>query len=257
MRAEPFSDAELSTDGFLGGRVQIRQPIKGYRAGVDPVLLAASIPAKPGQSVLELGCGGAPALCCLGARVAGLTLTGLELQPGYADLARINLALNGLFGEVVLGDVQAPPAGLRALRFDHVMANPPYYSATGRRGAQTADRELALAGETPLQDWVATAARRVVPGGTVTFIQRADRLPELLTAFASCLGSLECLPLSARAGRAPGLVLMRGRKEGKAPFRLHAALHMHANDAHLRDGDDYTQRFSAVFRDGQALNFPA
>ena len=257
MRAEPFSDAELSTDAFLGGRVQLRQPINGYRAGVDPVILAASLPAKPGQSVLELGCGGAPGLCCLGARVPDLQLTGLEIQPGYAELARANLALNGLTGNVLIGDVESPPPALRALRFDHVMANPPYLRATGRRGSDAADRELALAGQTPLRDWVATAARRVKPGGTVTFIQRADRLPELMTAFEACMGSLECLPLSARAGRAPGLVLMRGRKDGKAPFRLHATLHMHANDVHMRDADDYAEYFSAVLRGGQALNFPA
>ncbi|MEM6466501.1 MAG: methyltransferase, partial [Pseudomonadota bacterium] len=47
--------SELRTDAYLGGRVQITQPAKGYRAGTDPVLLAAAVPALAGQTVLELG----------------------------------------------------------------------------------------------------------------------------------------------------------------------------------------------------------
>jgi tRNA1Val (adenine37-N6)-methyltransferase len=46
---------ETTFDAFLGGRITLEQPTKGYRAGVDPVLLAASVPARAGQSVLELG----------------------------------------------------------------------------------------------------------------------------------------------------------------------------------------------------------
>ena len=89
-----FSDSELSCNEFLGGRVRLWQPLSGYRAGVDPVLLAASVPATAGQTVLELGCGAGAAILCLAARVPGLHLTGVELQPAYADLARRNAAEN-------------------------------------------------------------------------------------------------------------------------------------------------------------------
>ena len=77
LRVEPFPDAALTRDAMLGGKVQIWQPREGYRAGTDPVLLAASVEARAGQSVLELGCGGGAALCCLGARVPGVRLAGL------------------------------------------------------------------------------------------------------------------------------------------------------------------------------------
>lgn len=79
---------DTTDNGFLGGRLQLLQPRRGYRAGLDPVLLAASVAARPGQAVLELGCGVGTALLCLGARVPGLSLTGVELQPDYAALAR-------------------------------------------------------------------------------------------------------------------------------------------------------------------------
>jgi hypothetical protein len=105
------SGAETTQDAFLGGRVQLLQPRKGYRAGLDPVLLAASVPAQAGDTVLELGCGVGAALFCLAARVPGLTLTGVELQADYADLARQNADLNGTGAEIVTaicGPARAP-----------------------------------------------------------------------------------------------------------------------------------------------------
>lgn len=242
---------------MLGGRVRLLQPRTGYRAGTDPVLLAASIAARPGQSVLELGCGAGPGLCCLGVRVPGLGLTGLELQPGYAALAQTNLGRNGLEGEILSGDLADPPAALKAKSFDHVLANPPYFEAGKRIGAGKADREIALAGETPLADWVICAAKRLRPRGYATFIQRAERLPDLLCAMQGRLGALELLPLLPRAGRAPRLILVRGRKDGRAPFRFHAGVVIHEGDTHVEPGNRYTARLQAVMMAGAALEFPA
>lgn len=257
LRTEPFAADDLSRDSFLGGRLHVLQPRAGYRAGIDPVLLAASIPARPGQSVLELGCGAGAALCCLGARVADVRLAGVELQPGYADLARRNLAENGLGGAVTVADLTALPADLKAQSFDHVMANPPYFLASERRASEDSGRETGLAGPTPLVDWVACAARRLRPGGTATLIQRAERLPELLAAVQGRLGSVELWPLAPRTGRAAHLVILRARKEGRAPFRMHAPLILHAGARHERDGEDYAQPVTDVLRHGKALPFPA
>jgi tRNA1(Val) A37 N6-methylase TrmN6 len=257
MRQEPFADAELSIDKLLGGRVMLHQPRDGYRAGTDPVLLAASVPARAGQSVLELGGGAAPARCCVGARVPGLRLFGIELQPGYADLARRNLAYNGQEAQIWQGDLSAPPADLKARSFDHVIANPPYFEADKRVAALDGGREIALAGETPLSLWVTLAAKRLRPKGYATFIQRAERLPELLAAMQGCLGSIELLPLVARAGRPPRLVLVRARKEGRGAFVFHAPAVIHAGQRHSEPANYYTDRFESVMRYGAALPFSA
>ncbi|MEF9604914.1 methyltransferase domain-containing protein, partial [Paracoccus sp. PXZ] len=112
---------ELREDGFLGDRLRIAQPARGYRAGADAVMLAAACPARAGESVLELGCGAGVAMLCLGARVPGLRLVGLELQPAYADLARRNAAANAIEAELHEGDLARMPAALRGQSFDHVI----------------------------------------------------------------------------------------------------------------------------------------
>ena len=48
---------EVSEDKLLGGRVRLRQPIRGYRVAIDSILLASAVPAKRGSRVLDLGAG--------------------------------------------------------------------------------------------------------------------------------------------------------------------------------------------------------
>ncbi len=252
-----FSDSDLTCNDFLGGRLRLLQPAKGYRAGVDPVLLAASVAAEPGDSVLELGCGAGQALLCLGARIKGLSLTGVELQGAYADLARRNAALNEQALEVFEADLSALPADLRQRQFAHVIANPPYYRAGAHSQAEDAGRRVALGENTPLQDWVSVAAKRLAPGGSLHMIQRADRLPDMLAACEGRLGSIEVLPLAPRQGRAAELVILRARKGGKAAFRLHAPLVLHEGARHERDGESYCAEISAVLRQGAPLPWPS
>lgn len=244
-------DEELSDDKFLCGRLRLLQPLKGYRAATDPVLLAAACPADPGQSVLDLGCGAGAAALCLGHRVPGLALAGLELQPAYADLARRNAARNGIPVEVHEGDLARMPRDLRR-DFDHVIANPPYYHAGGSP-SPVAARARAMQVDTPLSDWVAAATRRLRPGGWLTLICGADGLPEVLAALAPKLGSAAVLPLAPREGRAALRVIVQARKGGRAPFRLLAPFVIHAGAAHDGDRESYTPAANAVLRDGASL----
>ncbi|KPA21570.1 tRNA1(Val) (adenine(37)-N6)-methyltransferase [Shimia sp. SK013] len=245
----------VTENAFLGGQLSIIQPEKGYRAGVDPVLLAASLPAKSGQSVLELGCGVGTASFCLAARVPGLKLSAIEIQPDYAELARKNATRNGIEIDVFEGDLQVLPEPLRQIQFDHVIANPPYFDRAASTAAVDSGREVAMGEATPLAHWVMTAARRLRQGGYASFIHRTERLPDLLSAMSGRLGSIQVLPLQAREGREPGLVLVRGRKGGRADFRLHAPVLMHLGARHEADGDSYTPQIRAVLRDGAPLPF--
>jgi len=246
----------LTRDAFLGGKLHLWQPKTGYRAGVDPVLLAASVDAKPGQSVLDLGCGVGAAMLCLGARVSGVAPTGLELQPDYADLARRNSSETGIDAEVVTGDLADMPTNLRQRRFDHVIANPPYFDRNASTAANDTGRETALGEATPLADWVKVAAKRCAPQGYVHLIHRAERLPDLLAAMTGRLGSIEVLPLIARPGRTARLVLIRARMGGRADFQLHHGIILHDGAAHDGDRENYSKAITCVLRDGTALPFP-
>lgn len=246
-----ISGSELTQDAFLGGRVLAWQPKSGFRAGVDSVLIAAACAARAGETVLELGCGPGVAALCLQARVQPVRVTGLELQSSYAEIAR----RNGL--TVVEGDVAALPDDLRRLQFHHVFFNPPYFDPSQGQAAPDAARQIARAGQTPLAAWFAAAEKRLRPRGTLTVIQRTSRLPEMLSLIGPTLGSVEVLPVAPRRGHASHLALLRAQKDGRAPFRLHAPLILHAAAQHEGDHPDYTAQIAGILQNGDPLPFPA
>jgi len=251
-----WPDEALSRDDFLGGQLRLWQPKKGYRAGVDPVLLAASVPARAGDTVLDLGCGAGVAALCVARRVPGVKATGLEVQSAYAALARRNASENDLLLEVVEGDVAAMPDSVKHQQFSHVLANPPFFDRAASTKVSDLGREAGRGEATPLSHWIEAAAKRCAPKGTVTMIQRAERLPEMLSHAARHLGSLEVLPLIPRKGRAARLVLMRGRKSGRAAFRLHDGWILHEGDSHLGDRENYNAATTCILRLGHPLPFP-
>ena len=246
-----FAAEEQTQDLFLGGRLRLSQPRHGYRAAADPVLLAAACPAQAGQSVLELGCGVGVASFCLGWRVAGLHLHGLERQADYAELARHNAAVTGIGLNVQVGDLCAMPTTLRG-SFDHVIANPPYFAPADGTAARDAGREAAQREDTPLADWIIAARKRLHPGGWLTLIHLADRLPDVLRALDG-FGAIAVLPLIPRPGRAATRIILRARKGARSPFRLLAPLVLHDGPAHDGDRENYAPEVSAILRDGAAL----
>ncbi|PIE10275.1 MAG: methyltransferase [Rhodobacterales bacterium] len=243
----------MTHDAFLGGRLHLHQPARGFRGGIDAVLLAAACPARPGDHVLDLGCGVGTAALCLGVRVPGLRLAGVELQEDYAALARRNAHEAGQEMDVHCADLTRLPDALRARSFDHVIANPPYYERGKGSAAPDPGRDTALAGDTPLTAWCDAATRRLKPKGWLTMIQKADRLGDVLTAMDARLGSIMVQPLAPRTGQEAHLVIVRARKGGRAPLRLAAPIILHNGVSHPGDQDHYTSAISAVLRDAAAL----
>ena len=246
---------EAVENGFLDGKLRILQPVEGYRAATDPVLLAASVPVKSGQSVLDLGCGVGTAALCLGYRVAGIELHGLEKQAAYSVLARRNSDLNAIPMEVHDGDILQMPPDLKQRGFDVVLTNPPWHGDTafaspvpGRDVAnRMADMTLGL--------WITSAFTRLLPGGWFVMVQRAVWLPEILSALYTRAGDISVLPLQARPGRDAKRVIVKARKGTQGPFRIAAPLVLHDGLTHVEDGDDFSPIARAILRDGAGLDF--
>ena len=240
-----MSDA-VTHDRFLGGAVTVVQPAKGYRAGLDAVLLAASLSAKDGERLAEAGCGAGAALLCSAYRLAQCRFTGFERDGESARLAREGAAANHFLDcvEILGHDIAERPPELENA-FDQSFSNPPFFDpATVRAPAE--GRENAYLAQTPLKAWILFLHHVTKPGGRITLIHRAAALAELLELLAPRTGEIEVLPLRPAPGAPAHRVLIRARKGlRRGPLTLYDGLALHE-----ASGGPSTSRAEAALKGG-------
>jgi tRNA1(Val) A37 N6-methylase TrmN6 len=246
---------DVSEDAVLGGRLVLRQLRRGHRFGHDAILLAAVCPARPGDHVVDLGAGVGAAGLALAKRVAGIFVTLAEIDAELTALAQANAQRNGLADSVraVVLDATASgrafaKAGLEAGSAMHVLMNPPFHDQARQQASPDPRRALAhMAPGVILTAWVATAARLLRPGGTLTLIWRADGLLDVLVALANAFGGTAVLPVHGKPGRSAIRILVRTVKGSRAPLELLLGLTL--NDAYGHP----TREAQAILRDGAAV----
>jgi tRNA1(Val) A37 N6-methylase TrmN6 len=248
----PAGQSEVSEDAVLGGRLVLRQPLRGHRFGHDAILLAAAVSAAAGEQAIELGAGVGAAGLALAWRIGGLAVTLVEIDPMLSALGRDNAERNG-FGERVRAvclDVTAATAIFAAASVtpgaaDHVLMNPPFHPPQNpspdpsRRMAHVASRDT-------LAHWIGAALRLLRAAGTLTLIWRADGLGEVLAALSG-FGEIKIMPIHPKPGAAAIRVLVRASKDKSGPLALLPGIAL--TDA----GGKPSKQANAVLRDGAAI----
>jgi tRNA1(Val) A37 N6-methylase TrmN6 len=133
------------------------------------------------------------------------------------------------------------------------MMNPTYFDRKQGHAAKDAGRDIALAGDTPLSDWLDVGIKRLAPTGSLTIIQHFTRLPEVLEAVHGRLGSIIVRPISGHIDADPGLFLLQAKHSGRAAFRMARPLIMHGADASKGDVESYTAEVKAILRNGASF----
>ena len=241
----------LTEDEFIGGKVTVFQPAKGYRAGIDAVLLAATVEMKSGTKILDLGSGVGTAGLCLMGREPQAKVTALELQPVLFQIAQKNRDVNHLHDRwsLVNGDLLRLPDDLALGSFDQVICNPPFMPKGSSHASPDPIKLLANhEGEATLRDWMLAALKLVKQKGAVTIIHRADRLDEILSVFREKkAGAIEVCPLWPYEGQPAKRVIVRARRGISKPMMISAGHKLHKTDG------SYTDVIDGALRRGGAL----
>lgn len=225
MRQDDAAHSGYSHDGFLGEKLRLRQPRDGFRSGHDAVLLAASVNPRQGGHVAELGSGAGVAALCFLARRSDAHVTGIEFDSDLVALAQTNAAANNLGQRAQFrqGDIAGAFGDLHivANSFDDVMANPPFHEVgTVPDIAHDGKARAHIGAEGTLDNWVKCACALTRSGGHISFIHRADALDRLLTVMHKRLGDLHVLPIMPKPESAATRVLVRGKRDARAPVTL-------------------------------------
>ncbi len=226
----PVQRSDTTQDTVLGGRVTLVQPKHGYRAAIDPILLAASVPARSGELIVDAGCGVGTAGLCLAARTPGVRIVGLEKQIAYALLARRSVLMTKAVDRVaiVAGCISASPLSPGCA--DRVMTNPPFV-ARGRGRSPRVDRAVSMAeDELDLTAWIGAAHRLLKPRGWLTLIHRADRIDDILLALKPRFGAIAIQPIHSRTGQSARRVIVQARRDVKSPASIAPGFILHDAD---------------------------
>ncbi len=252
MSERSLNTENWTEDRILGGRLALRQSKDGYRAGMDAALLAAACDAKPGERVIEAGCGPGAALLAAALRREGSSFFGVERDPAALDLAKANIALNNLQARVdaVSGDIAHPFSRLKLKPLDAALANPPFFDDPSALRGPAPARKAAWIADQGLEAWTAFLLKSVREGGTITLIHRADRLGDLLALLDAKAGSFKVRPIHPFADAPAKRVILRAIKTGKAPLILLPPLILHE-----RGGAKHTQEAEAILRGEAALSW--
>ena len=252
--------AAVTVDRFLDGRVEALQPETGHhRAGLEAVLLAASLDARIAGTVVDLGAGVGVAGFCAAARCKRARVVLVERNPEAVACARAALLrpANAAFADrvrIVPVDIAAPEserieAGMGRGLAEHVLLNPPFYRpALGTQSPEPARADAHVLGAGGLDAWFRAAASVLKFRGDITVIYRADGLEVLLSAAGRRFGAFDILPVHPRADRPAHRILMRGVKGSRAGLRLLPALVLHAET-----GNEFNPGVDAILRAGRGL----
>jgi tRNA1(Val) A37 N6-methylase TrmN6 len=236
----------------LDKKVRLLQPEGGFRTSLDSVMVAAACPAKPGERILDLGCGVGGASFCLAHRVHNLFITGIDIQPQYIDLARQNALLSNdtTRCEFIVGEIGTFRFSSKDQRVDQVLCNPPFLEAGTYTPSPDQGRATALGHEgqeTILTDWIDCAFHALKNGGTLTMIHRADAVDKIVQGLGKRFGQTGIIPLYPREGQAAKRVIVRTKKDSHAPAIIHAGIILHNADG------SYTEAANKILRHGSAL----
>ncbi len=243
MTVSDTEEAAWREDRLLAGRLALRQPVRGHRAGTDAVLLAAAAPRDFEGLAVDVGSGVGAVGLALALQAPQAQVRLVEIDPEMAEAARHNVTLNGLSARVGLieADVLAPrnhraAAGIAGGDADLVLTNPPFAEEGSGRASPDAKRAKAhVMAQGGLDDWIKACADMLRPPGTLIAIHRADALPALLDAMDRRFGAIAVLPVYPRIGEPSVRILVRGVKGSRAPFSIMPGLILHEADGRFTE----------------------
>lgn len=240
-------------DGFLNGELKVYQLEGGYRAGHDAVILASSISAKEGDSCLELGIGSGVVSLCLAHRVKGIKIIGLENNNNMIEISNQSILLNHYEKVIkvldfdIEGDIKKIEK-IKSQSFDHVFANPPYFTENSSSVPDNENKKAANIGSKKTLDiWVRRALTFSKSGGKITFINHINNLPELLYLFDKKMGGIQVTPIFPKKNKSATRVIVSGIRDSNKSIQFNDGLIL--NDSKGQT----TKRVENILRNGDVL----
>lgn len=236
---------DYTNDYLLDKKIKIFQPVNGYRASTDAVLLSSLVRIKNGDGILDVGSGTGAVSLCLAHRLQNLNpqITGLEIQPELAELSNASAQANGFSACFLNCDIRQKVSGLNGGSFDHVITNPPYAEKdmpSPYAGKATAHNFS----DFTLTAWINFCLRMTKPQGYFYIINRAEAIDEILAALHKKTGNIQIIPVFSKPRQNAKRIMIIARKASRSPAVIHQGITIHTPDG------TYTSQAQNILRKG-------
>ncbi|MBQ8465869.1 MAG: methyltransferase [Alphaproteobacteria bacterium] len=237
-------------DYLLDKRVKIFQPVNGYRASTDAIMVSSLVhKIKENDKILDVGSGTGAISLCLAERfkTQNPQIIGLELQPELTALSNLSAQANHF--ENILHYFQChiknKPDFIKPCSFQHVISNPPYTDhdmpSPNASKAQAHNHT-----DFNLNEWIQFCIKMLAPQGMFYMINRAEAVDDILFAIHKKLGNIKIIPLFTKDLSKAKRVMIVAKKDSKAPTEILPAFIVHSDEG-------YTPKAFDILRSGKSF----
>ena len=222
---------DLTKNKILNGTVTLYQPKRGFRIGIDSVLLASSV--NKYTKCIEFGTGSGIILVYLSKKFPDSKILGIEKNIDLVNLAKKNLKENNITqnsAEVFQNDLDNN-FFLKKYNngYDRVIMNPPYFSPDkvllSKNSAKVSSRY-----EYDISKWFLAAYKKLKPRGYLNFVFRSESLDLILSILYPKWGEIKIYPLWPKKNIKSKLMIVQAKKDVKAGVQILPGLVLHNND---------------------------
>lgn len=251
--AKESVETSYSIDRFHNGSFEVAQPTSGgHRAGMDALLLAATLKDGASGLVADLGAGsGVAGFAALNLH-RELDLLAVELNETMFDMLSKTLsrALNARFAnrtttllaDVTLSGTDRLEQGFADNSVDHVIMNPPYNTYSYRPPAKAIKHDAHMLGEGGLDAWFRTAAAITRIGGSLNMIYRSEDIAAVIACSRGRYGGLQIIPIHSKKNENAKRILVCGIRGSKAPLTILPGFVVHNDDG------TFSEHADAIFK---------
>jgi tRNA1(Val) A37 N6-methylase TrmN6 len=231
---------DYSLDSFLGGKLIIKQPLKGFRAGLDSVLIASiiNLQNKNTSNILELGCGVGVAFLSLATRFKNLNITAVEINKLYSDFALYNIEINKQIidtNNIQIINQDINKLSLNKNSFDIVFSNPPFYKKDSiKNSIYDLKNQGNIESTANLKDFISKAFELLTNNGTFYIIHHTNRFKDLMDNLeTNKFGNINLYPIYSKKNESASRFILSAQKFSKSPPKIHVGITIHNKEGNF------------------------